>query len=303
MKGILRMNNFKSGFAAIVGRPNVGKSTLTNAFIGEKTAIVSSKPQTTRTNLSAIDNGDNYQIVFVDTPGMHTPRTKLGTYMNNSANESLGDVDVALLVVEAGKEVYDLERNVIKTASSKNIPIILVINKTDSVEKEKILPQIDAFCKEGEFAAIVPISALKRDGIKVLRDEILKHFDEGEPFYPTDIYADSTVRQMSEEIIREKILKLFDREIPHGTAVEIEQMKEDDDITKIKAVIYCEKASHKPILLGKKGEAIKRIGTYARQDIEKLLGTQVFLELWVKVREDWRNQAIALKELGYTKEK
>ena len=297
------MSNFKSGFVAIVGRPNVGKSTLTNAFIGEKAAIVSNKPQTTRTNLAAIDNGENYQIVFVDTPGMHSPRTKLGEYMNSAAGGSLSDVDVAILVVEAGKEIYDLEKNIIKKALDKKIPLILAINKADTVEKELILPQIESFCSEGEFVAIVPVSALKKDGINALREEILKHFEEGEPFYDTEIYADSTVREMSAEIIREKILRLLDREIPHGTAVEIESMDESEDITKIKAVIYCEKASHKPIIIGKKGEAIKRIGSYARKDIEKLLDTQVYLELWVKVREDWRNKGTALKELGYTKEK
>ena len=288
------MSNFKSGFVAIVGRPNVGKSTLTNAFIGEKAAIVSNKPQTTRSNLAAIDNGENYQIVFVDTPGMHSPRTKLGEYMNSVAGSSLADVDVAILVVEAGKEVYDLE---------KNIPLILAINKADTVDKEVILPQIQAFTNESDFAAIVPVSAFKKDGIEELRKEILKHFDEGEPFYDTEIYADSTVREMSAEIIREKILRLLDREIPPGTAVEIEKMDETGDVTKITAVIYCEKASHKPIIIGKKGEAIKRIGSYARKDIEKLLDTQVYLELWVKVREDWRNKGTALKELGFVKEK
>ena len=295
------MSNFRSGFAAIVGRPNVGKSTLTNAFIGEKAAIVSNKPQTTRTNLAAIDNGENYQIVFVDTPGMHTPRTKLGEYMNTSAGSSLSDVDVAILVVEAGREIYDLEKNIIKNANSKKIQLILAINKADTVEKDIILPQIQAFSEEGEFAAIIPISALKKDGVDAIREEILKHFDEGEPFYDTEIYADSTVREMSAEIIREKILRLFDREIPHGTAVEIESMDESEDVTKIKAVIYCEKESHKPIIIGKRGEAIKRIGSYARKDIEKLLDTQVYLELWVKVREDWRNKGSILKELGYTK--
>ena len=295
------MANFKSGFAAIVGRPNVGKSTLTNGFTGEKAAIVSNKPQTTRRNLSAIDNGDDYQIVFLDTPGMHTPRTKLGEYMNSEASASIGDVDVVVLVVEAGKEVYDLEKKVVKNAKDKKIPVILAINKVDMVLKEDVLPQIKAFTEIGEFSAIVPISALKKDGIDALRKEILKHFDEGEPFFPTDIYADSTLREMAAEIIREKLLRLLDREVPHGTAVEIEVMEEGEELTKIKAVIYCEKSSHKPIIIGKKGEAIKRIGSYARADIEKLLDTKVFLELWVKVREDWRNQGSALRELGYTK--
>ena len=296
------MSNFKSGFATIVGRPNVGKSTLTNAFIGEKASIVSNKPQTTRTNLSAIDNGNDYQIVFVDTPGMHTPHNKLGEYMNSTAAATISDVDVVLLLVEAGREIHETEKKVIESAASKKIPVILVINKTDTIEKEKLLPQIEAFTKEGEFSAIVPISALKKDGIDVLRTEILKHFDFGEPFYPTDIYADSTVREMAAEIIREKILRLLDKEVPHGTAVEIEEMKEED-VTRIKAVIYCEKATHKPIIIGKKGETIKRIGSSARRDIEALLDNKVYLELWVKVRQDWRNQGSALKELGYTKDR
>ncbi len=296
------MSNFKSGFATIVGRPNVGKSTLTNAFIGEKASIVSNKPQTTRTNLSAIDNGDDYQIVFVDTPGMHTPHNKLGEYMNSTANATISDVDVVLLLVEAGREIHETEKKVIESAASKKIPVILVINKTDTIEKEKLLPQIEAFTKEGEFSAIVPISALKKDGVDALRSEILKHFDFGEPFYPTDIYADSTVRDMAAEIIREKILRLLDKEVPHGTAVEIEEMKEED-VTRIKAVIYCEKSTHKPIIIGKKGETIKRIGSSARRDIEALLDNKVYLELWVKVRQDWRNQGSALKELGYTKDR
>ena len=295
------MSNFKSGFAAIVGRPNVGKSTLTNAFIGEKAAIVSKKPQTTRTNLAAIDNGDGYQIVFVDTPGMHTPKTKLGEYMNKSAAGSVGDVDVLLLVTEAGADISDTDKNAVNAAKKYEIPVILVINKTDTIEKEKLLPQIQLFSQEADFSAIIPICAKSGEGVDLLRAEILKHFDEGEPFYPTDIYADSTVRDMAAEIIREKLLRLLDREVPHGSAVEIEKMDEGDSLTAIKAVIYCEKQSHKPIIIGKGGETIKRIGSYARADIEKLLGCRVYLELWVKVREDWRNHPTALRELGYTK--
>ncbi len=294
------MSNFKSGFAAIVGRPNVGKSTLTNAFIGEKAAIVSKKPQTTRTNLAAIDNGDGYQIVFVDTPGMHTPKTKLGEYMNKSAAGSVGDVDVLLLVTEAGADISDTDKSAVNAAKKYEIPVILVINKTDTVEKEKLLPQIQLFSQEADFSAIIPICAKSGEGVDLLRAEILKHFDEGEPFYPTDIYADSTVRDMAAEIIREKLLRLLDREVPHGSAVEIEKMDEGDSLTAIKAVIYCEKQSHKPIIIGKGGETIKRIGSYARADIEKLLGCRVYLELWVKVREDWRNHPTALRELGYT---
>ena len=293
------MSNFKSGFATIVGRPNVGKSTLTNAFIGEKASIVSNKPQTTRTNLSAIDNGDDYQIVFVDTPGMHTPHNKLGEYMNSTANATISDVDVVLLLVEAGREIHETEKKVIENAASKKIPVILVINKTDTIEKEKLLPQIESFTKEGEFSAIVPISALKKDGVDALRTEILKHFDFGEPFYPTDIYADSTVREMASEIIREKILRLLDKEVPHGTAVEIEKFSDGEDLLRIEAAIYCEKNSHKSIIIGKGGEALKRVGSYARADMEKFFGKKVFLKLWVKVRSDWRNSMSDLKTLGF----
>ena len=231
---------------------------------------------------------------------MHTPKTKLGEYMNKSAAGSVGDVDVLLLVTEAGADISDTDKNAVNAAKKYEIPVILVINKTDTVEKEKLLPQIQLFSQEADFSAIIPICAKSGEGVDLLRAEILKHFDEGEPFYPTDIYADSTVRDMAAEIIREKLLRLLDREVPHGSAVEIEKMDEGDSLTAIKAVIYCEKQSHKPIIIGKGGETIKRIGSYARADIEKLLGCRVYLELWVKVREDWRNHPTALRELGYT---
>lgn len=291
---------FKSGFAAVIGRPNVGKSTLINALTGQKVAIVSSKPQTTRSNMLAIDNGSDYQLIFTDTPGIHRPRTKLGDFMNESAARAISDVDCAVLVVEAGREVYDIEKEILEGITGKKIPVILVINKSDIVKKEDILPQIDAFSKLCDFAAVIPISAKRKNNVEAVREEILKLLPFGPMYYPDDIAADRTVRDMCAEIIREKILRLLDREVPHGTAVEIEEMKEGDELTRISAVIYCEKDSHKPIIIGKNGEALKRIGSYARQDIEKLLDCKVFLQLWVKVRPDWRNKASALKELGYS---
>ncbi len=291
---------FKSGFAAVVGRPNVGKSTLINGLTGQKVAIVSSKPQTTRSNMLAMDNGDGYQIVFTDTPGVHRPRTSLGKFMNDSAVKAVDGVDCALLVVEAGREIYDLEKEILDGLIGRNIPVILVINKTDTVNKEEILPQIEAFSKLYDFAAVVPVCAKRKNNLDVLRNEILALMPEGPAYYPDDIAADRSLRQMCEEIIREKILRLLDKEVPHGTAVEIEEMKEEEGLTRISAVIYCEKSGHKPIIIGKNGESLKRIGSYAREDMEKLLETKVFLKLWVKVRSDWRNKPSALRELGYT---
>ena len=291
----------KSGFVAVLGRPNVGKSTLINALTGQKVAIVSPKPQTTRSNMVAIDNGDGYQIIFTDTPGVHRPRTRLGEFMNDSALKAAGDVDCAVLVVEAGRDVYDIEKELITGLKEKKIPVVLVINKVDTVSREALLPQISAFAELCDFAAVVPISARRRE-VSDVRREILALLPEGPMYYPDDIAADRSLRDMCAEIIREKILRLLDREVPHGTAVEIEKMEEGEELTRISAVIYCEKSSHKPIIIGKGGESLKRIGTRARQDIEALLETKVHLELWVKVRDDWRNKPTALKELGYSEQ-
>lgn len=294
------MNNFKSGFITIIGRPNVGKSTLLNALTGEKIAIVSNKPQTTRNKVLTILTDDDSQIIFVDTPGVHAPRTKLGEYMNRVVTDSVDGVDAVLFVTEATSKLQNNEKEILEGLFSKKIPVILIINKADTVKnKEDMLSVIQDATAVGEFAAIVPISALKKDGVKAVLEEIKKLLPLGPMYYPDDMITDQTEREIVSEIIREKMLRLLDKEVPHGTAVEIEYMKEGDTLTKIGAVIYCEKASHKGIIIGKGGEMLKRIGSYSRTDIEKLLDKKVFLELWVKVKEDWRNSNFLLKEFGY----
>ena len=294
------MNNFKSGFITIIGRPNVGKSTLLNALTGEKIAIVSNKPQTTRNKVLTILTDDDSQIIFVDTPGVHAPRTKLGEYMNRVVTDSIDGVDAVLFVTEATSKLQNNEKEILEGLFSKKIPVILIINKADAVKnKEDMLSVIQDATGIGEFAAIVPISALKKDGVKAVLEEIKKLLPLGPMYYPDDMITDQTEREIVSEIIREKMLRLLDKEVPHGTAVEIEYMKEGDTLTKIGAVIYCEKASHKGIIIGKGGEMLKRIGSYSRTDIEKLLDKKVFLELWVKVKEDWRNSNFLLKEFGY----
>lgn len=292
--------DFKSGFVTIVGRPNVGKSTLLNALTGEKIAIVSNKPQTTRSKVLTILTDDSSQIVFVDTPGVHAPRTKLGEYMNKVVTDSVDSVDAVLFVTEAGQKLMNNEKEMLNNLFSKNLPVILIINKADCLSnKEDMLSQIADASHCGEFKAIVPISALRKDGVKFVLEEIKKLLPFGPMYYPEDMITDQTEREIVSEIIREKMLRLLDKEVPHGTAVEIEYMKEGDTLTKIGAVIYCEKASHKGIIIGKGGEMLKRIGSYSRTDIEKLLDKKVFLELWVKVKEDWRNSNFLLKEFGY----
>lgn len=292
--------SFKSGFITIVGRPNVGKSTLLNALTGEKIAIVSNKPQTTRSRvLSILTDGDS-QIVFVDTPGVHRPRTRLGEFMNKVAADSVEDVDCVLFVSEALAPFSESEKDMLKNLFSKKLPVILILNKVDTVSnKEDILAKIASASDLGEFAAVVPISALKKDGVSAVLSEIKRLLPEGPMYYPEDMVTDQTEREMVCEIIREKILRLLDKEVPHGVAVEIERMKDGEAITEIGAVIYCEKASHKGIIIGKNGQMLKRIGSYARNDIEKLLDRKVYLELWVKVKEDWRNSNFMLDELGY----
>ncbi len=294
------MNNFKSGFITIIGRPNVGKSTLLNALTGEKIAIVSNKPQTTRNKILTILTDDDSQIIFVDTPGVHSPRTKLGEYMNKVVTDAIDGVDAVLFVTEATSKLQNNEKEILEGLFSKKIPVILIINKADMVKnKEDMLSLIADATSLGDFASIVPISALKKDGIKSVLEEIKSLLPVGPMYYPEDMITDQTEREIVAEIIREKMLRLLDKEVPHGTAVEIEYMKEGDTLTKIGAVIFCEKASHKGIIIGKGGEMLKRIGSYSRSDIEKLLDKKVFLELWVKVKEDWRNSNFLLKEFGY----
>lgn len=291
------MQNFKSGFAAIVGRPNSGKSTLLNALTGEKIAIVSDKPQTTRNKILSIKTNDDYQIVFVDTPGVHKPQTRLGEYMNKVVSNAMSDVDVIILVCECGKDIGPQELKIIE--GLRNIPTILALNKADTVTKESLLPEIAKFSELYDFKAIIPISALKNMGVDIVLTEVLKLLPEGPMYYPKEQLTDQPEKQIVAEIIREKLLKLLDKEIPHGTAVEIDSFKNEGEILKIGATIFCEKDSHKAIIIGKNGEAIKRIGSYARQDLEKFFGKKVFLETWVKVREDWRNKDSLLKNFGY----
>lgn len=296
-------NNFKSGFVTIIGRPNVGKSTLLNALTGEKIAIVSNKPQTTRSKILTILTDDSSQIIFVDTPGVHAPRTKLGEYMNRVVTDSVDGVDAVLFVTEAGQKLMNNEKEILSDLFKKKIPVILIINKADTLKnKEDLLAQIADASECGDFTSIVPISALRKDGVNSVLEEIKKLLPLGPMYYPDDMITDQTEREIVSEIIREKMLRLLDKEVPHGTAVEVESMKEGESLTKIGAVIYCEKASHKGIIIGKGGEMLKKIGSYARTDIEKLLDKKVFLELWVKVKEDWRNSNFLLKEFGYKEE-
>lgn len=292
----------KTAFIAIVGRPNVGKSTLLNAILGEKVAIVSKKPQTTRNRITGIYTKDEDQFVFLDTPGIHKPRTKLGDFMVKTTAETLGGVDGAILVVEAREEVGDIERKVLSRLKSDEIPAILVINKIDAVQAPNIAKTIAAYASEFDFAAVVPISAKNGKGVDIVIDECKSFLYEGDWMFPDDIVTDQPERQIAAEIIREKLLRTLDEEIPHGTAVAIEEWTEKRDVVSIRAEIYCEKASHKGIIIGKRGATIKKIGTYAREDIEKMLDTRVFLDLYVRVKENWRDSDFNISNLGYNKD-
>ena len=292
-------NNFKSGFVSIIGRPNVGKSTLLNSLVGEKIAIISDKPQTTRNKILAIRNTDDAQIIFTDTPGIHKPKNKLGEYMVKVANESMGEMDVVLFVVDATNKTTEPEKNIAKNLASLRVPVILVINKVDLVQKETLLPMIADFSSLHNFEAIVPVSAIKEDGTQRLLDEIMHYIPNGPAFFPDDKITDQPEKQIAAEIIREKLLWLLDKEVPHGIAIEIMKMTEGDKVTSIQANIYCEKASHKGIIIGKNGALLKRVGTMARIDIQKMLGHKVFLELWVKVKSDWRNNNYLIRNFGY----
>lgn len=289
---------FKSGFVAIIGRPNTGKSTLLNKITGDKLAIVSNKPQTTRSAILAIETTENYQLIFVDTPGVHKPKTKLGEYMNKVVTDTITDVDAAVMVVDASHNPGEQEKSIINQLSERKIPAVLVINKVDQAEKEGILPIISAYSELYVFSAIIPMSALKERADKVV-SEVLSLIPEGPMYYPPDQMTDMAERDIAAETVREKILRLFDKEVPHGTAVEIEKFTDEENLLTIEAAIYCEKNSHKAIIIGKGGEALKRVGSYARADLEKFFGKKVFLKLWVKVRADWRNRESDLKTLGF----
>ncbi len=290
------MEEFKSGFVSLVGRTNVGKSTLLNSLAKEKIAITANKVQTTRTAIKAILNNDNYQIIITDTPGIHKPKTKLGNTMIETAFTMFSEVDVILFLIEAtSKEIGRGDRKILDKIIESKKPCILVINKIDLVEKENLLNLIDTYRKEYDFKAVVPVSATKEDGIDNIIEEILKLLPIGPKYYEDDEYTDQTMRQIAEEVIREKALKLLDDEVPHGIYVEVEKFKDrkttkGEDIYDIDATIYCIKESHKGIIIGKGGNLLKRIATYARQDLEKMLETKVNLKVWVKVKEDWQEK-------------
>lgn len=293
----------KTGFIAIVGRPNVGKSTLLNALTGEKIAIVSKKPQTTRNRITGILTKGETQYVFMDTPGMQIPHNKLGDYMNKTISATIGSVDAAILVVDAEYLPGQIEKKIISRFEKDGMPALLVINKIDKVPPEKVAECIKAYADLYAFSSVVPISALKNDGVEIVLDEANRFMTEGEWFFDEDDMTVQPEKQIAAEFIREKILRLTDDEIPHGTAVVIEEFTEKKDLVSIRAEIYCERASHKRILIGKNGEMLKKIGTYAREDLEKFFGVKVYLDLWVKVKENWRDSDFLIANFGYDKKK
>ncbi len=292
--------NTKTAMITIAGRPNVGKSTLTNYLVGEKIAIVSNKPQTTRNRICGIATRGDTQFVFVDTPGFHRPRTKLGDYMVNVTRSSIADVDLTVLMVEPIASVGSQEEALIRQITENKRSCVLVINKIDTVEKSALLEVIAAYSQAAEFAAIIPLSAKTGDGVEELLAECEKYAVEGPFLFPADVTTDQPERQVMAEIIREKLLWCLDKEIPHGTAVEITKFSErDNGIIDLDAVIYCEKASHKGIIIGKGGQMLKKISTMARSDCEKFMGTKVYLTTWVRVKENWRESDFLVKNFGY----
>lgn len=297
------MDKFKSGFITIIGRPNVGKSTLLNYLIGEKLSIISDKPQTTRNKIQAILTKEDYQIVFLDTPGIHKPRHRLGEYMVKVAEDTVKEVDAVLMLVTPDGEVGKGDSYIIEQLKAVNAgtPVILVINKIDTVRKEAIAKTIESYIREYDFNEVIPISAYSGENVDQLLKIMVDKLPEGPQYFPEDMVTDQPEKFLVSEIIREKILRNLDQEIPHGTAVEIVSMKKesDKDLVSIEATIYCERDSHKSILIGRGGSMLKKIGQSARYDIERLLGSKVFLQLWVKVKKDWRDSPSVLKSLGY----
>ncbi len=290
----------KSAMITIVGRPNVGKSTLTNTLVGEKVAIVSNKPQTTRNRICAILNKGDTQFVFIDTPGFHKARTRLGDYMVKVVKESVADVDAVALIVEPIPNIGPQETQLIERIKASGIPAVLVINKIDTVEKSTILAVIAEYSAAYDFDAVLPISAKENEGIDELLAELEKFAVEGPHLFPDDMITDQPERQICAEIVREKLLRCLDREVPHGTAVEVTKFSErDNGIIDLDVTIYCEKASHKGIIIGKGGSMLKKIGELARNDIEDFMGTKVFLQTWVKVKENWRDSQSMIRNFGY----
>ncbi len=290
----------QTAMITIAGRPNVGKSTLTNALVGEKIAIVSNKPQTTRNRICGILTRGETQLIVMDTPGFHKPRTKLGDYMVNVVEESVADVDAAFLLVEPIANVGPQEEALIAQLKASKVPAVLVINKIDTVEKEDLLAVIACYSQAHSFDAVIPISAKTGEGVEELLREAEKYAKPGPHLFPADSVTDQPERQIMAEIIREKLLWCLDREVPHGTAVEITRFSErDDGIIDLDATIYCEKASHKGIIIGKHGDMLKKISTMARTDCERFMGTKIYLQTWVKVKENWRDSDFLIRNFGY----
>lgn len=293
---------FKSGFVSMVGRTNVGKSSIINALVGEKVAAIANKPQTTRNAIRAIVNRKNLQIIFIDTPGIHKPKSKLGNTMVETAFGTIGDVDVILFVVDAtSDEIGKGDRIILDKIKESNQKVILIINKIDLIDREKLAKIIDLYKNEYNFEAIIPVSVTKNKNLDIIVDEIKKNLNEGPAYYDIEEYTDQTMRQLVEETVREKALKLLNDEVPHGLYIETEKMKKRKTIEKkpiydVEVTIYCLKNSHKGIIIGKDGNMLKRIGTYARQDLERMLDTKINLKLWVKIKEDWLNDDKIVKK-------
>jgi len=292
----------KTGFIAIVGRPNVGKSTLLNALLGEKVSIVSSKPQTTRNRITGILTEGENQFVFLDTPGMLKPKNKLGDYMVKTISSTMVDVDAAILVVDAAKAPSEVEESILKRLNRLGTPVILAINKTDTVNAAKVAECIMAYSELDDFEAVIPMAASKNEGVQIVIEEAEKLLYEGDWYFSEDMITDQPERQLAAEIIREKLLRTLNEEIPHGTAVVIEGWEEKPTLIKIRAEIFCEKDSHKGIIIGKGGAALKKVGTWAREDMEAFFGVQVHLDLWVKVKENWRDNVNLLNTFGFNNE-
>ena len=296
---IKNKKDFKSGFVSIVGMANVGKSTLLNRIAGQKIAITSDKPQTTRNKILAIHTTDEEQIIFTDTPGIHKPHNKLGEFMVKTANESMNETDVIVFMVDVSKGIQEMEKEIANSISKLGIPCILALNKIDTLRKDLLLPIIADYSSLCDFEAIIPICAKTGESLEILMNNIRQYIKEGPQYYYDDMVTDQPEKQIAAEIIREKLLWLLDKEVPHGIVIEIEKMQEKKNITNINASIYCEKMSHKGIIIGKNGEMLKKIGTMARMDIEKMLEKKVYLELWVKVKTDWRNNNSLIKNFGF----